>query len=97
MSRACELGHAAGFTPREQALEIRELLEGYGYHTAAPHPAMGNPEDYYQALRGDKKKKDGKMVFIVPGKGSAQKITIDPEDTRSFAVLQSIIKGEYHV
>jgi 3-dehydroquinate synthase len=95
--RACELGHAAGVTSREQALEIRDLLESYGYNTAAPHPVMGNPEDYYQALRGDKKKKGGKLVFIVPGKGSAQKLTVDPEDTRFFAVLQSIIKGEYQI
>jgi 3-dehydroquinate synthase len=95
--RACELGHAAGVTAQEQALEIRELIDSYGYNTEAPHPAMGNPEDYFQNLMGDKKKKDGKMVFIVPGKGSAQKITIDPEDTRSRAVLQSIFKGGYHV
>lgn len=97
--RACELGHALGITPVEQALEIRELIQSYGYAAAAPHPAMGNTDEYFRALAGDKKKKAGKLIFIVPSGGStggnAQKVTFDPEDTRFRAVLRSIIQGEY--
>ncbi|MDR0760289.1 MAG: 3-dehydroquinate synthase [Treponema sp.] len=94
--RACELGHALGLTALEQALEIRELIQSYGYTTEAPHPAMGNMDGYFRALEGDKKKKAGRLVFIVPAKRSAEKITIDPEDLRFRAVLRSIINGDYH-
>jgi 3-dehydroquinate synthase len=94
--RASELGYALGVTSREQALEIRELIRSYGYITKAPHPAMGNREEYYRALEGDKKKKAGKLVFIVPGYGGAQKVIVDPENPRFLAVLRSIINGEYH-
>jgi 3-dehydroquinate synthase len=96
MVRACELGHALGVTPRKQAMEIRELIRSYGYITEAPHPAMGSLEEYYRAIEVDKKKKAGKLVFIVPATGSAQKVTADPEDSRFRALLQAIIKGEYH-
>jgi 3-dehydroquinate synthase len=94
--RASELGYALGVTSREQALEIGELIRSYGYITEAPHPAMGNREEYYRALEGDKKKKAGEMVFIVPGRGSAQKVIVDPKNLKSLAVLKSIINGEYH-
>ncbi|MDR2246325.1 MAG: 3-dehydroquinate synthase [Treponema sp.] len=95
--RACELGHALGLTAREQALEIRELIQSYGYTTEAPHPDMGDTDGYFRALEGDKKKKAGKLVFIVPVKGGAEKVTIDPEDLRFRAVLRSIINGDYHL
>jgi 3-dehydroquinate synthase len=93
--RACELGHVLGITALEQALEIRELIQSYGYSTEAPHPAMGNTDEYFRALEGDKKKKAGKLVFIVPSQGNAEKILIDREDLRFRSILQSIINGEY--
>jgi 3-dehydroquinate synthase len=90
--RACELGHALGITAREQALEIRELIQSYEYTTEAPHPAMqGNTDEYFRALEGDKKKKDGKLVFIIPTAGIAKKVPLDPNDPR----LRSIINGEH--
>ncbi|MDR0376956.1 MAG: 3-dehydroquinate synthase [Spirochaetaceae bacterium] len=99
--RACELGHALGLTPIEQALEIRDLLQSYGYTTEAPHPDMGDADSCFRALWGDKKKKDGKLVFIVPSGGSpwggARKATFEPGDARFRAALQSIINGEYHL
>ena len=95
--RASELGHALGVTPLEQALETRELIQSYGYRTEAPHPALGNTDDYFRALEGDKKKKAGKLVFIVPVRGSAEKVTLDPEDLRFRALLLSIINGVYQL
>jgi 3-dehydroquinate synthetase len=80
----------------EQALEIRELIQSYGYTTEAPHPAMeGNTDEYFRALEGDKKKKDGKLVFIVPIAGIAKKVPLDPNELRFRSVLRSIINGEY--
>jgi 3-dehydroquinate synthase len=96
MIRACELGHVLGRTALEQALEIRELIQSYGYTTEAPHPAMGNTDEYFRALEGDKKKKAGKLVFIVPAKEGAEKVTIDPEDLRFRAILRSVINGDCH-
>jgi 3-dehydroquinate synthase len=95
MARACELGHALGITPLEQALEIQELIQSCGYAAAAPHPAMKNADGYFRALGGDKKKKAGKLIFIVPAGGGAQKTALDPEDSRSRTLLQSIVNGEY--
>jgi 3-dehydroquinate synthase len=94
--RACELGHAIGVTSPEQAREIRELVQSYGYVTEAPHPAMGNVEDYFRALEGDKKRKGGKLIFIVPAGEGAQKAAVDLEDLSLRAVLRSIINGEHH-
>jgi 3-dehydroquinate synthase len=94
--RACELGHAMGLTSSEQALEIRDLIQSYGYITESPHPAMGNMDGYFRALNGDKKKKGGKPVFIVPSGEGAQKITLNPEEPQFRSVLQAIITGEYH-
>ncbi|MDR2741428.1 MAG: 3-dehydroquinate synthase [Treponema sp.] len=94
--RACELGYALGVTPLEQALEIRDLVQSCGYTVTAPHPAMKNTDEYFRALEGDKKKKAGKLVFIVPAGGGAQKTTLDPEDLRFHALLRSIVNGEYH-
>jgi 3-dehydroquinate synthase len=96
IARACELGHALGITPLGQALEIRELIRSCGYISEAPHPAMKNADGYFRALGEDKKKKAGKLIFIVPAGGSAQKTAVDPEDSRSRALLRSIINGEYH-
>jgi 3-dehydroquinate synthase len=94
--RACELGHALGLTPLEQALEIRDLIQSCGYAAAAPHPAAEDADEYFRVLGGDKKKKAGKLVFIVPAGKSARKTALDPEDPRFRAVLRSIISGEYH-
>jgi 3-dehydroquinate synthase len=72
MARACELGLALGITPEEKARNIGALLGAYGYEIGAPHPLMGDPEGFMKALEGDKKKRRGSMVFVVPGGAGAR-------------------------
>ncbi|MHB9292203.1 3-dehydroquinate synthase [Hollandina sp. SP2] len=67
--RACELGYALGITPQERGRAIISLINGWAYETRAPHPLLeeqGRIEAFMKALEGDKKKKAGKLRFIVP-------------------------------
>ena len=75
MVRACELGMYLGVTGRERATGIVSLVEAFGYHTAAPHPLMGNGALFLDALRSDKKKKGGEPVFIVPAEEGARMVS----------------------
>jgi 3-dehydroquinate synthase len=94
--RACELGLALGITPESRAREITDILSRLGYETAAPHPALGDPAFkekgalFMQALSGDKKKKAGKLTFVVPSGNGAELVSaasIEP------GILEKIITG----
>jgi 3-dehydroquinate synthase len=72
MVRACELGLFLGITPRERAEEITGIMESFGYETRAPHPLIkGKTADFMGALGGDKKKKAGKLAFVLPAREGA--------------------------
>jgi 3-dehydroquinate synthase len=96
--RSCELGLALGLTPPERAREIIRCVEDYGYETAAPHPLMSGDrspsadciETFFNALGGDKKRKAGKLTFIVPAAKRAVSLGADavPEQ-----LLRDIIRG----
>jgi 3-dehydroquinate synthase len=73
--RACELGLALGITPESRAQEIRDLVAAYGYETAAPHPLMKDVAAFMRALSGDKKKKAGRLAFVVPGAAGAELVS----------------------
>ncbi|MDR3335281.1 MAG: 3-dehydroquinate synthase [Treponema sp.] len=73
--RACELGCALGITPEDRAAAISGLLRAFGYETAAPHPMMQDRETFMRALGGDKKKKGGTLMFVVPGPKGAQLVS----------------------
>ena len=73
--RSCELGLALGITPRSRAEKIKNLIAAYGYETAAPWPLMTNTETCLKAMEGDKKRRGGKISFIVPAGKSAVKIS----------------------
>jgi 3-dehydroquinate synthase len=94
MVRAGELGLALGITPPERAEAIRTLIGSYGYEIAAPHPLMGNREFFLRALEGDKKKKAGKLTFIVPAREGAEPAVME-QDGLSFnrILLDRIISG----
>jgi 3-dehydroquinate synthase len=72
MVRACELGRALGISPRERGREIQELLRDFRYEIQAPHPLAADTEALLHAMGGDKKKKGGRLVFVVPGEKGAQ-------------------------
>ncbi|MFP3043031.1 3-dehydroquinate synthase [Treponema primitia] len=91
MVRSCELGLALGITPENRAREITEIIAAYDYETAAPHPAMKDAAFFMQALAGDKKKKAGKLTFVVP---DAQRAVLVSADRIEPQFLEQIIKGE---
>ncbi|MDR2021470.1 MAG: 3-dehydroquinate synthase [Treponema sp.] len=99
--RSCELGLALGLTPPERARNIIRCVRDYGYETAAPHPLMsgdrGSQTDYaetfFNALGGDKKRKAGKLTFIVPAAERAVSLGADAVPKQ---LLRDIIRGVRH-
>jgi 3-dehydroquinate synthase len=91
MIRSCELGIALGLTPPSRAEAIRRVLSSYGYRIDAPHPLMGDIDLFLKALEGDKKKRGGKLVFIVPAaQGALQTEADNPPET---PLLRNIVTG----
>jgi 3-dehydroquinate synthase len=93
MARACELGAAIGITPTDRAQKIMETLTAFGYEIRSPHPLMKNSSDFMKALGGDKKKKGGKLVFVVPAAEQAVLISADQIEPE---LPERIINGEYY-
>ncbi|MDR2101556.1 MAG: 3-dehydroquinate synthase, partial [Treponema sp.] len=101
MIRAGELGLALGITPREREKTIRTLLGSYGYEITAPHPLIRDRALFLRALEGDKKKRGGKLSFIVPAREGAEIVYMDTgagEKPRGTGfdrlLLEHIIDGE---
>jgi len=92
--RACELGTALGVTPRERAKKIIKLIESSGYECSCPHPAAGDKDAFFDAMKSDKKKKNGRLTFIVPDEQSARIAALKTEETQ---VLENILQGRYAV
>jgi len=95
IARSCELGLALGVCPPARAKRITALLSAFDYETRAPHPlatgAAGTAE-IIQALGSDKKKRRGKLVFIVPDEKSAVPVTADSPEFMN--TIGKIIEGE---
>jgi 3-dehydroquinate synthase len=91
MVRACELGEALSLTPKNRGRAIRDLITAYGYETRSPHPLGNDTAAFLRALSGDKKRRAGKIRFVVPGANRAQLVSLDPQD----AQLRAIIDGDY--
>jgi 3-dehydroquinate synthase len=71
IARSCELGCVTGITPPERAESIQAMLSAWGYETAVTSfPVDG--ELFGEALLSDKKKKAGKLRFVVPNENSAE-------------------------
>ncbi len=88
IARSCELGLALGVCPPARAKRIMSLLKAFDYETAAS--AAG--AELIQALGSDKKKRRGKLIFIVPDEKSARPITADSLEFMD--TVGRIIKGE---
>jgi len=91
IARSCELGLALGVCPPQRAKRIMSLLRAFDYETSAPHP-LAESAQLLQALGSDKKKRRGKLIFIVPDEKSARPITADTPDFMN--TIGRIIKGE---
>jgi 3-dehydroquinate synthetase len=53
------------------------LLERFGYETRNPHPAITDFARYTKAMQADKKKRSGRLVFVVPTEASAVCVETD--------------------
>jgi len=100
MARSCEMGVRLGVTPAERAREIVELLKDFGYETGAPHPLNIPSGTFLAAMTGDKKKKHGKLAFIVPAENGAAIVLEDEgggenSEPLTPGFVERIIKGEY--
>jgi len=91
IARSCELGLALGVCPPSRAKRIMSLLRAFDYETTAPHPLAAGAE-LIQALGSDKKKRRGKLIFIVPDEKSARPITA--ENLEFMNTVSRIIEGE---
>ena len=94
IARSCELGIALGVTPQSRAFKIRELIETFGYCCACPHPITPDTESFFAALKRDKKNKQGKLTFVVPGKKSALLAALETDEDLN--ILMKIIKGDFN-
>ena len=84
MARACELGLKLGITPQDKACEIAEILSFSSFEIKTPHPMvksattndpLNNP--IIKAIKADKKRLNNKFNFIVPGRESAEIISME--------------------
>ena len=91
--RACELGYALGFTPRARAEKIRGLITAFGYDCSCPHHLMGSTDTFLKLMESDKKKKKGKLTFIVPDEKSALAFAV--ESAKEMKTVEKIISGEF--
>ncbi|MDR1840021.1 MAG: 3-dehydroquinate synthase, partial [Treponema sp.] len=90
--RSCELGLALGITPRERAEKIKKVTASFDYELSCPHPLAGTGL-ILKAMLSDKKKKNGKITFIVPDEKSARPYACQSEV--DLKIAEKIINGEY--
>jgi len=86
--RACELGIMLGKLPRERAVKIRDMITSFNYECKSPHPLAKDKDTLLNIMKSDKKKKQGKLIFIVPDENNAIPVTIDSENIN---ILESIL------
>jgi len=94
MVRACELGTALGVTPRERAKNIINLIKSSDYECSCPHPAALDKDSLLNAMKSDKKKKSGRLTFIVPDDKSARIVFLETEEMK---ILENILLGGYEI
>ncbi|MDR2784114.1 MAG: 3-dehydroquinate synthase [Treponema sp.] len=94
IARACDLGRSLGVTCPVRAEKITALLDSFGYETRAPHPGMKETGRFMDALFHDKKKKAGKLAFIVPERRGCGVVFIEKNERTEIERIIHIINGE---
>ena len=85
MVMANELSKELGFLSKEEANEIKEVLEKYNLPTDFK---IKDPENFYEHFFLDKKTADNKIKFIIPEKIGQYKIVKDIEKDKVMKVLK---------
>lgn len=86
IGRAMVLGQLLGITPRAYAEEVLALLDAYGYGTAA---RKSDAQLILEAMEKDKKKKAGRVRFILQGGHADTSYQFADRET----VLKSLIEA----
>jgi 3-dehydroquinate synthase len=87
--RACELGQKLGITPDARARKIKALIESSGFNLAYSYDSG----ELINAMKSDKKKKDGKLTFIIPDKTSAYCVILENES--ELKLLKNVLDGKF--
>jgi 3-dehydroquinate synthase len=95
IARACELGFMEGLTPPARARKIIGLIRSFGYETRAPHPCAPDLDLFLKALVSDKKKRSGKLTFIVPDSRGA--CALAPDLGKDMEKIKKILNGAVHI
>ena len=76
--QSCALGLLLGITPLKRAEKIKAVITNFGYDCSCPN-RLADTEAFKTAMNSDKKKKQGKMTFIIPDENSAKIVDIEPD------------------
>jgi 3-dehydroquinate synthase len=88
--QSCALGLVLGITPIKRAEKIKAVISSFGYDCSCPHP-LAATKTFKTAMKSDKKRKLGKMTFIVPDDKSAKIVDIEPD--KNNIVEKILIEG----
>ncbi|MCL2276760.1 MAG: 3-dehydroquinate synthase [Treponema sp.] len=87
MLKACDLGLRLGITQGNRAEKIKDLIQLHGYKKNYSY----NPGVLIEAMKNDKKKRNGKLTFIVPNEEGARTVTLSSDN--DFAILNNVLKN----
>ena len=76
--QSCALGLLLGITPLKRAEKIKAVISSFGYDCSCPNKLSAS-DTFKTAMKSDKKKRQGKMTFIVPDEKSAKTVDIEPD------------------
>jgi len=88
--QSCALGLSLGITPLKRAQKIKAVISSFGYDCSCPNK-LASSDTFRTAMKSDKKKKQGKMTFIVPDEKSARIVDIEPE--KNYIVEKILTEG----
>jgi len=90
--QSCALGLSLGITPLKRAQKIKAVILHFGYDCSCPN-RLTSTDTFKTAMKSDKKKKLGKMTFIVPDEKSARIVAIEPENNQ---IVEKILTEGYN-
>ena len=90
--QSCALGLLLGITPLKRAEKIKAVISHFGYDCSCPNRLAGT-DAFRTAMSSDKKKKQGKMTFIIPDEKSAKIVDIEPENKK---IVEKLLTEGYN-
>ena len=83
IARSCELGLELGITPPDRTQAITDILDAWGFKTSNVfYKDSETAKQFREALFFDKKKKAGKLRFVVPAESGVVVVEEDPRVTK---------------